>query len=236
MHLKSLQERIQNVQFSRLEATQRECFISIMTSSQLPNNSSALSVSVGDGIWDYLIFRNNKRITKIIATDIVDNPVAKEDVALLRAYGYWDFIKVAPEKKLPFLDESFDCVVHQDVFEHVSKPFLFISEQYRVLKKDGILIFGTPNLFRPANILKILVGALHFPVRIGSNIELGEYIHIQEFYGQQVKILLKEVGFSKIEVKYCFFGIHPLNIRFCKYPKSKIGETMCHYFMFQCVK
>jgi ubiquinone/menaquinone biosynthesis C-methylase UbiE len=235
-HLLSLKNRLNNSQISKVEISQRDCFCEWIEKTLLPANSKALSVSTGDGMWDYFTFASNKAVARIVATDIVKNPVRAEDMQLLKAKGSWEFVRVTPDKEIPFLDQSFELVFHQDVVEHVSKPFLFLSEQYRVLKNGGVLIMGTPNLFRPANLLKLLLGRLHFPAKIGRNYELGDYIHIQEFYEQQMMILLKEVGFKSIEVKYCFLGIHPVNITFSKYPKGAIGQKLCHFLMFKCVK
>lgn len=236
MYLNSLQERLNNPSLTAADKLPRECFVDWIKAIELPERAAALSISVGDGLWDHLAFLSNKKIKKIVATDVVDNPVKKDDVLFLNAEGKWEFVKVLAEKKLPFANESFDLIFHQDVVEHVRKPFLFLSEQYRVLKKGGHLILGTPNLFRPANIIKLVTGKLIFPVKIGSNIEIGDYVHIQEFHEQQLKIMLQEIGFSSIKVGYCFFGIHPLNITFQKYPKNGIPRLMCHFLMFKCSK
>jgi len=192
-------------------------------------------VSVGNGIWDYLAFLHNKTIRKIVATDVIENPVRKNDVEILRRIGDWKFKRVIPEGKLPFKSNSFDLIFHQDVIEHTKKPHLFLSEQFRVLKKDGFLIFGTPNLLRPANIIKLIFNKLHFPVTLGSTIELGDCTHIQEFNSQQIVVMLKEIGFKDIEVKNCFFGIHLLNIVFKDYLR-KDNCNLCHFLMFKCKK
>jgi ubiquinone/menaquinone biosynthesis C-methylase UbiE len=234
-HLNSLKDRRDN-KISAVESSQRDCFIKLLKKIELPEESLALSVSVGDGIWDYFSFLNNKNIKKIIATDIVDNPVSQESISMLKNEGEWEFVKVLADKPLPFSDNFFNFVFHQDVIEHVEKPFLFLSEQYRILKKGGTLLFGTPNLFRPVNLFKLILGIIKFPLKIGSNIELGDYIHIQEFYEQQLKVLVQECGFNNIEVSHCFFGIHPLNITISKYPKNRIGKEMCHYLLFKCIK
>ena len=47
-------------------------------------------------------------------------------------------------EKLTFLDESFDLVVTQDVFEHVFNPDLAFKEIYRVLKPGAYHIFTVP--------------------------------------------------------------------------------------------
>jgi len=235
MDLASLKERLNNPKLSGLERSQREVFVSIIKQLNFrkdAENITALSVSVGDGVWDYLTFLNNPKIKKIVATDIVDNPVKPEDVSFLRELGAWEFIKVEREARLPFENESFDLIFHQDVVEHAEKPYLFIADQYRILKKGGVLLFGTPNLFRPANIVKLIFGKLHFPNKIGYNRQIGDYIHIQEFYEQQMKIMLRETGFNNIFVFNSFFGLYFLNLTFALHPKSNLGKDRAHYLTF----
>ena len=230
-----MMERLNNSQ-SKLGLAQCKAFINIIKNLDNSNLANALSVSTGDGIWDYLVFDNNQRVKKITATDIVDDPVDSKSKSLLKEKGQWQFVKVQPEARLPFNDEEFGLIFHQDVIEHVEKPYLFLKEQHRVLKNNGYLFFGTPNLFRFANVLKILSGKLKFPVKVGSNSIIGDYIHIQEFHEQQMKILLSEIGFKDISVLYVYFGILPLNLTFSSFPKSIFGKTMCQYLMFQATK
>jgi len=236
MHLNTLIERKNNPKISVLESSIRACFIKWLKNIKFSKNSTALSISVGDGVWDYLIFENIKNIKKIIATDIVSNPVDPDGIKILKSIGNWEFKKVQAEKPLPFPKDSFDLIYHQDVIEHVKKPYLYLFQQYKVLKKGGTLICGTPNLFRPANILKLFIGKLKFPKKIGYNVEIGNYIHIQEFHEQQLKMLLQEIGFKNIEIQNIYFGILPFNIHISKLPKNTIGKSMCHYLMFKCNK
>jgi len=90
-------------------------------------------------------------------------------------------------------------------------------------------LFGTPNLLRPANIIKLMLGKLRFPVKIGSNAEIGDYIHIQEFNEWNLRNLVEEVGLTVLNIDYCFWGFHPFNIRFSSMPENNIGKTMCHH-------
>lgn len=46
--------------------------------------------------------------------------------------------------KFPFSDDEFDCVVLNEVFEHIFNPGEFLSEIYRVLKADGRLLLTVP--------------------------------------------------------------------------------------------
>jgi SAM-dependent methyltransferase len=49
-------------------------------------------------------------------------------------------------KVFPFSDGEFDCVLTNQVLEHVLNPDDFLSEIHRVLRKDGILLLSTPFL------------------------------------------------------------------------------------------
>jgi SAM-dependent methyltransferase len=52
--------------------------------------------------------------------------------------------RVADACSLPYKDGFFDVVVSFDVFEHIKDDRLAVSEVYRVLKDDGMLIFTIP--------------------------------------------------------------------------------------------
>ena len=46
---------------------------------------------------------------------------------------------------LPFADESFDCVMSQEVIEHLPYDEVIFNEMSRVLKPGGLVILGTPD-------------------------------------------------------------------------------------------
>lgn len=50
---------------------------------------------------------------------------------------------------LPFLENSFDIVLCNQVYEHVANPIRLIDEIYRVLKPGGCCYFAGPNLLFP---------------------------------------------------------------------------------------
>lgn len=45
---------------------------------------------------------------------------------------------------LPFESNTFDTVVSTQVLEHVTKPWVMVSEINRILKRDGIIILSAP--------------------------------------------------------------------------------------------
>lgn len=184
-------------------------------------------------MWDLLAFSNNTNLKAIIATDVVDCPVKASDIQLLTQKNRaWLFHKIARDEPLPFQNDSFDLVFHQDVLEHTTKPYLFLSENHRLLKPGGYLLFGTPNLFRPANLCKLLIGKLKFPYTLGVSEELGKIVHQQEFHENQLRNMLAETGFSLLSVYHCFSGISFLNLNIRDFPGSKPGKSLCQYLFF----
>ncbi len=59
-------------------------------------------------------------------------------------FNYPEVDMVADCTKLPFADNSIDCVISSAVLEHVSNPEAFIIEANRVLKTGGTIITGVP--------------------------------------------------------------------------------------------
>ncbi len=219
--------------------SQYVAFLQAVSRLTIPPGSTALSVSCGDGVWDFLAFANNPRLARISATDVVDCQVNEEDVKLLNTRGVWTFQRVAPDTALPVNDNCCDLVFHQDVIEHTPKPCLLLRENYRVLKPGGYLLCGTPNIFRPANILKLLIGRLTFPWRLAPGVLNPRYLnpgtrsddmtHVQEFHQYQLRLMLEEIGFNVVSFRYCFFGISFLMLRFSHFPTGRLGENLCQY-------
>ncbi|HEY9094062.1 MAG TPA: class I SAM-dependent methyltransferase [Candidatus Cryosericum sp.] len=59
-----------------------------------------------------------------------------------------DFV-VANAEHLPFADASFDVCVMNDVFEHLSKPEVVLTEVNRVLRPGGKVCINSPPYFHP---------------------------------------------------------------------------------------
>lgn len=74
-----------------------------------------------------------------------------------------------------------------------------------------------------------MLGKLRFPMVIGYRKEIGEYIHVQEFYENQLKTLFYEIGFVKVDIYHCFFGVAPFNICFSKFPSRQFSQALCQF-------
>lgn len=214
--------------------SQYTAFVKAVSQFKIPPGSTGLSVSCGDGVWDFLAISGNPDIEKIIATDVVDCSVSEEDIRLLNTRAAWSFQKVAPDAALPLPDSCCELVLHQDVIEHTARPYLLLKENYRVLKPGGYLLCGTPNIFRPANIAKLLLGKLTFPCdpspdAVTSDLRVDGMIHVQEFNQYQLRAMLQEVGFEVVSLTCCFFGVSFLKINFCDFPTGNLGRNLCQY-------
>jgi len=227
--LNSILQRVVSQQNHPVWRSQYNSFVTAISELKLTSYATALSVSCGNGMWDYLAFKSNQNVTTIIATDVVDCPVQKEDIDLLNTGHAWSFLRVPPDSELPIKDSCCDLVFHQDVIEHTRKPFLLLKENYRILKNGGYLLFGTPNIFRPANMIKIFLGKLIFPWQLGYSSKTGASVHIQEFNEHQLRTMVEEAGFNILSVRYCFFGVSFLKFKFSDFPKSNVGKSLCQY-------
>lgn len=61
-------------------------------------------------------------------------------------------------RPLPFKDESFDCVISNQMIEHVYDLDNFVSEIYRVLRAGGIVVCCTENMSSWHNIGALAMG------------------------------------------------------------------------------
>tara|TARA_B100001989_G_scaffold12957_1_gene8092 strand:+ start:1900 stop:2598 length:699 start_codon:yes stop_codon:yes gene_type:complete len=62
------------------------------------------------------------------------------------------WIEIEESGNLPLESSMFDTVIISSVLEYHKNPKLLISESYRVLKKNGLLIFTVPDMRHPIRI------------------------------------------------------------------------------------
>jgi ubiquinone/menaquinone biosynthesis C-methylase UbiE len=96
-------------------------------------------LEIGCGIGT-VVHELSKQGYDAIGTDI--SPVAIE-------YGLKKYapikLEAQPAEELPYEDEAFDVVLSFDLFEHIARIDLHVSEVRRVLKGGGYYLFQTPN-------------------------------------------------------------------------------------------
>jgi ubiquinone/menaquinone biosynthesis C-methylase UbiE len=81
---------------------------------------------------------------------------SRESLRLVRSYMKNDEVTfiLADALKCPFKTNSYDIVFHQGLLEHFTSPFCLLHENYRILKKNGLLIVDVPQTFHIYTILK----------------------------------------------------------------------------------
>lgn len=121
-------------------------------------------------------------------------------------------------KLFPYEDNYFDIVISNQVIEHILNKDAFLSECYRVLKKDGIFLCCTDNISSWDNIISLLLGqepmSQHTGSRFVTNSFLSPYFmdrindnsgnlyshkNVCSYYGLQR--LLKIAGFGIIGLR-----------------------------------
>ncbi|MBM3282938.1 class I SAM-dependent methyltransferase [Candidatus Gottesmanbacteria bacterium] len=155
-----------------------------------------LDVGCGAGLYTNLFCVNNNNVTGLDLQEVVDQTKIR-----------FRFVK-GDALKMPFIDSSFDAVVSFDVIEHLSDDRLFLRECYRVLKKGGRLIIGTPNRHRVSFFLLSFLGQKpKFPRNLGKDHVLGDIIHLREYTLKELGGLLNESGFKPREIRLIWLGL-----------------------------
>lgn len=96
---------------------------------------------------------------------------------------------------LPFKDNIFKAIICSNVIEHIKKQQITFDEFYRVLKRDGILIIGTPDYDR---ISWRIIEWVYGKVLPGAYAEQ----HITHYTKKELIGKLKKFGFEVLEYKY----------------------------------
>lgn len=65
---------------------------------------------------------------------------------------------VADAYRLPYAASYFDCVVSNNMWEHVPDPMRVLQGIAKVLREGGALVLSTPNRYRLLNLLRIIRG------------------------------------------------------------------------------
>jgi SAM-dependent methyltransferase len=123
------------------------------------------------------------------------------DLFASTAKGYNKLIKHDLDKGLPKGLGEYDAIVCSEGLEHFGNPLLFLEDCKKHLKKNGILIITTPNIWYPASKLKYLTRGFFpgFP-SISGKIKKGTHMHIMPWCFPWLHLYLRLAGFDKIQL------------------------------------
>jgi len=162
-------------------------------------NYNCLEVSCGKGRVTKQLSRSFRHY---IATDISKEmlAIAKRDINNVK-------FKIEDAENLSFKSNSFDVVVCLEALVHYPRPENALNEFYRVLKKGGILIIDSDNVWSLRRIFKEIFKYL----KITPKKDIGEDIFCP--YRKREFISMFEKSGFKIE-KFNYLGIFsPIKIR-----------------------
>lgn len=161
----------------------------------LKPNYRTLDIGCGDGMHTRILTNYSEHVT---GADL-DNRLLKNNKI--------KFKKVTPYN---YGNEKFDFVTSFDVIEHVEDDLRFMKAIKKVCNKNAIVIIGTPNRFRVANILLALVrGGLKYPRNLGYHFESGgDIIHLREYTLKELSKVAQKSGFKIIELSGFSIGIY----------------------------
>ncbi len=107
-------------------------------------------------------------------------------------------------KKLQFKDAQFDVISCIEVIEHLENPRQIVRDLARALKPDGLLVLTTPNNESWRSILSYVFRG-HFVAFTDSSYPA----HITALNQVDIYRILKECGFSRMEVTFTDSGMVP---------------------------
>jgi SAM-dependent methyltransferase len=138
--------------------------------------------------------------------------------AMIERYGL-DVVACDIERSaLPQADASQQCVVFNEVLEHLRvDPLFALSEINRVLSDDGVLILTTPNLYAIQQIARFLTGrGFGDPLAEFMKLRsLGHMGHVREYSHAELRRFLTWSG----------FGITSTEFRHYYFPPGKRGAA-----------
>ena len=100
--------------------------------------------------------------------------------------------------RLPFADDTFDCIVTSEVLEHIQNDVAALGELSRVLKPGGILAATVPSWF-PEKINWMLSDEYHAPFVQGG--------HVRIYSGTELKAKLRASGLI-VQDEHRAHGLH----------------------------
>jgi len=155
----------------------RHLFAYELAKDKISKNSIVLELGCGEGYGTNLLSQN---VGKIVGLDI------ERSVILGASEKYKSrncIFQLYDGVRIPYQDSTFDAVISFQVIEHVQDDISYVSEIYRVLKRNGLLMLTTPNKT--------------YRLRPGQN--PWNRFHIREYYSHELENILK-TKFSDVKL------------------------------------
>ena len=168
-----------------------------------------------------------------VATRLVGIDYLKDDVEKIRSkYGYEVYYGDAMDLESCELDEQFDVVICGELIEHLTNPGLMLEGIKRFMKKEGILIITTPNVWGKTYVHQ---------AKTSNEQEWVNAEHVQWYSFFTLSNTIERHGFDKVLYDY-YYHFYTYNSYFkssggligkCKniYRKLKMSKTRREAFL-----
>jgi SAM-dependent methyltransferase len=175
----------------RIRADRRAKYIKDLTA--MTSGQSVLEIGCGTGLFTEKLLSTGAKIT---ATDLSQDLLAVAKTRL----GEQCSLCTADAHSLPWDNDTFDIVYGSSILHHLQVEKA-LGEVYRVLKKDGRMLFAEPNMLNPQILLQ-------------KNIEwikkrLGDSPDETAFIRWKIKKRMQKIGFIDLQV-FPYDFLHPL--------------------------
>ena len=105
--------------------------------TQFIKGKKVLDIACGEGYGTAALLKAGAE--SIVGVDI------SESTCMYAGHKYGINAQVGRAEQIPLPNQSMDVIVSFETIEHLSNPEIFLSECYRVLVADGLLVISTPN-------------------------------------------------------------------------------------------
>ncbi len=166
-----------------------------------PEYKNILDVACGTGIFSSFI-------SKIPFKNLIGVDLTYSYISNAKAKREYSLLVNSTAELLPFKSESFDCIVSCYLAKY-AKISLMVDELWRLLKKDGLVIFF--DFVYPLNkIMRVLWNSYFKILKLaGQIIDSWKYVFYnldevikQSTWTRDLKIALEKKGFRSLDIKY----------------------------------
>ncbi len=191
----------------RIRAERRANFF--LQYGNINSNSYVLELGCGTGIFTEKVYASS--MSKIIAIDISDDLLF-----LAKAKGINAQFLNFNAMKLPFNENTFDCVFGSSVLHHLD-IYKAMEQVFGVLKEGGKIVFAEPNMLNPQIFLQKNIPALKK--------FMGDSPDEVAIVKSKMHLTLKSIGFKNIHI-FPYDFLHPLTPDFCIPIVCRVGKIL----------
>lgn len=190
----------------------------------IPENANkVLDVGCGEGTFGGLI--KSVRDVEVWGVEICKDAAVLAEIKL-------DKVLVGTieecSKKLPF--NYFDCVIFNDVLEHLIDPWIVLKEIKSTIKQDGYVLSSIPNVRYYDNVKKLIIDKQW---RYDSEGILDK-THLRFFTIESIREMFASCGYQIIRIEGIRDNKLPWKFRIINNLFGKMFEDM-RYLQFACL-